>query len=651
MNTNHSFSEKFRGLIERSQFLSQPKSLKIRPLFFGTLGLLLMAATQATGQVSSAKVPLKNAIALDGQSIHLKPQAGQALTLIFYSTQCPIANAYSNTLSELAKTFPENKARFIGVCVDPDLTKAQILAHSKEFGWNFPILHDTSGKLVSQFGAKVTPEVFVVDASGQVQYQGRIDDQFAARQKRNPNPQKHELKDALTAVTSGQPVAIALTTAIGCPVPELKEVVAKPIPTYSREISRIIQKNCQECHSKGQIGPFPLETYEHARKRASDLANVTSGKLMPPWKPQRGFGRAMKHDRSLAEADIQAFADWSEAGAPLGNIADMPAPVSFATDWKLGTPDMVLQLPAGYVIPATGPDLYRCFVLPTNLPDDRYISAVEFKPDNRKVVHHILGWVDVSGEGRKKDELEPGPGYISFVGADILTHSDISGWAAGRGPTILPEGAGYSIPKKSDVILQLHYHPSGKPETDRSQVGLYFSRKPIKAALHRTAANNTDITIAAGAKNHEIKAEWVIPTDVVAHFVSPHMHLVGKDMKMSVTFPDGHVEDLIHIPNWDFNWQSAYEFEKPMDLPKGSILKVVAHYDNSSENPTNPNSPPKEIKWGPATYDEMCVGFISLTKKDQDLTLPGEKNDLGVMIQNANRAKDKAEKAKILSKE
>ncbi len=282
MNTNHSFLEKFRGLIERSQFLSQPKSLKIRPLFFGTLGLLLMAATQATGQVSSAKVPLKNAIALDGQSIHLKPQAGQALTLIFYSTQCPIANAYSNTLSELAKTFPENKARFIGVCVDPDLTKAQILAHSKEFGWNFPILHDTSGKLVSQFGAKVTPEVFVVDASGQVQYQGRIDDQFAARQKRNPNPQKHELKDALTAVTSGQPVAIALTTAIGCPVPELKEVVAKPIPTYSREISRIIQKNCQECHSKGQIGPFPLETYEHARKRASDLANVTSEKLMPP---------------------------------------------------------------------------------------------------------------------------------------------------------------------------------------------------------------------------------------------------------------------------------------------------------------------------------------------------------------------------------
>jgi len=481
----------------------------------------------------------------------------------------------------------------------------------------------------------------VLDDQGRVRYQGRIDDQFADRLKRNAAPAKHELHDALTSLTSGRPVAVALAPAAGCPLPEPKS--AAKTPTYAREISRIIQKNCQECHTKGQIGPFPLETYEHARKRASDLAEVTSQRSMPPWKAERGFGQPLKHDRSLSSEVIQAFAGWAEAGAPLGDISEMPAPVSFPTDWKLGTPDLVLQMPESYEVPATGADIYRNFVLPTNIPNDVYISAIEFKPGNRTVSHHMLGWVETKGEARKKDEQEPGPGYISYVGAGVKTQSDLGGWAAGRGPTVLPEGVGYELPSKADVILQMHYHPSGKVEKDLSAIGLYFSKKPIKATLQRSSASNFKFTIPAGAKDHQIKAEWTIPVDVVAHGASPHMHLIGKSMTMTAQLPDGRVIDLLRVPDWDFNWQTSYEFQKPLDLPKGTIVRAVAYYDNSSENRNNPNNPPKEMKWGPATTDEMCVGFISITKKGQDLTRPGEKNDFNEIIQKSQKAqRDKA---------
>jgi len=605
------------------------------------LGLGLVLGVSARADSGNPTLHFKPVVTLNGRPLELNASQGEFVALLVYSTQCPIANASCQEVGRLFQEFQQKQVRFVGICVDPDLTATEVADHAKEFAIAFPVVQDKSGKLARQLGAKVTPEAIVLDDQGRVRYQGRIDDQFADRLKRNAVPAKHELHDALTSLTSGRPVAVALAPAAGCPLPEPKS--AAKTPTYAREISRIIQKNCQECHTKGQIGPFPLETYEHARKRASDLAEVTSQRSMPPWKAERGFGQPLKHDRSLSSEVIQAFAVWAEAGAPLGDISEMPAPVSFPTDWKLGTPDLVLQMPESYEVPATGADIYRNFVLPTNIPNDVYISAIEFKPGNRTVSHHMLGWVETKGEARKKDEQEPGPGYISYVGAGVKTQSDLGGWAAGRGPTVLPEGVGYELPSKADVILQMHYHPSGKVEKDLSAIGLYFSKKPIKATLQRSSASNFKFTIPAGAKDHQIKAEWTIPVDVVAHGASPHMHLIGKSMTMTAQLPDGRVIDLLRVPDWDFNWQTSYEFQKPLDLPKGTIVRAVAYYDNSSENRNNPNNPPKEMKWGPATTDEMCVGFISITKKGQDLTRPGEKNDFNEIIQKSQKAqRDKA---------
>ena len=616
--------------------------LRRRPWAAGSLLLAgLVLGLPARGEPARQPLQLKSAHGLDGMTVELNAAKGEFLAVMVYSTQCPIANASCQELARLAGEFQSRHVRFVGLCVDPDLEKTEVAGHAREFGIAFPVVQDKSGKIARELGAKCTPEAIVLNDQGRIEYQGRIDDQFHERLKRNVKPEKHELADALTALTSGRPVPVAFAPAVGCPLPEPKP--AAKVPTYAREISRMIQKNCQECHSKGQIGPFPLETYEHARKRASDLAEVTGRKTMPPWKADSSFGQRLKHDRSLSSEVIQAFADWAEAGAPLGDISEMPAPVTFPTDWKLGTPDLVLQMPESFEVPATGADVYRNFVLPTNLPGDVYISAIEFKPENRTVSHHMLGWVETMGEARKKDEMEPGPGYISYVGAGVKTQGDLGGWAAGRGPTVLPEGIGYALPAKADVILQMHYHPSGKVEKDRSQVGLYFSKKPIKATLQRTTSANFKFTIPAGAKAHELKAEWIIPVDVVAHGASPHMHLIGKSMTMTAQLPDGRVVDLVRVPDWDFNWQTSYEFQQPLELPKGTIVKVVAHYDNSSENRNNPNNPPKEMKWGPATTDEMCVGFIMLTKKGQDLTRPGEKNDFNEIIQDSQKAqRDKA---------
>ncbi|MFM7315836.1 MAG: redoxin domain-containing protein [bacterium] len=595
----------------------------------------------------TAPVLMTHVAGVDGQIIELTRQPGQALAVVFYSTQCPIANACSEEIGRLASSLPAEKIKFLGVCVDPDIDSAEVISHKREFQLNIPVVHDRGGALVRKFRAKMTPEAFVLDDNGRVVYQGRIDDRYVNRPQKNPNPKSRDLANALTAIVEGRNIAVACTEAIGCPIPEIKVEAERPSPTYAREISRIIQKKCQECHSKGQVGPFPLETYEHARKRATDLADVTGDRLMPPWKAEPGFGQKFKNDHSLSIEEIEAFQAWADAGAPLGDISEMPAPVSFPTGWKLGTPDVVLEIPEAFEIPATGPDLYRCFVLPTNLPKDMYISKIEYMPDNRVVSHHMLAWVDISGEGRLKDAAEPGPGYISFVGPNVKIHGSLSGWAAGKQPTVTPEGVGISLPRNADVILQMHYHPSGKKERDRSKIGLHFSRTPVKATAHVVAVSNKSFTIPAGASNHEVRAELTIPADVVAFAFTPHQHLIGKEFTMTATFPDGRTENLIRIPRWDFNWQTTYELEKPMDLPKGTLVKLVATFDNSAGNPFNPNHPPREVKWGPQTTDEMAIGFITMYKKGQDLTRPGEKDDLNSLILEAIADRENKARASI----
>jgi hypothetical protein len=398
-------------------------------------------------------------------------------------------------------------------------------------------------------------------------------------------------------------------------------------PTYCKDVAPILQKRCQNCHRKGEVGPFALGTYQQARKRAEDIASVVEDRQMPPWKPAPGIGPKLRHDKSLPAAEVSIIRAWADAGAPQGDPKDLPPELTYITGWALGTPDLILEPSEDYQIPAAGPEVYRCFVIPTNLRHDVYITAVEFRPGNRSVVHHMGTFIDVKGNARRLDQADPGPGYTSFSGPGVEVYGELGFWSAGNGPQRLPEGVGLTLPRGSDVILQIHYHCIGKPETDRTRLGLHLARKPIKQAMHWNDASNQDFRLPAGRADVEICGTWFVPVDVQALAVAPHMHQLGRDVRMSVTFPGGRSRDLIHIPDWDPGWQSTYFFEKPIDLPKGSIVKVLAHFDNST-HPRNPHQPPKLVRSGFGIHDEMCIGYIAVVKKGQDLTLPGVHDDL-----------------------
>jgi hypothetical protein len=619
--------------------------------------LRLAVALTAVGLPAFAASPperptLPRARAFDGATLEWTSPKGGATVILAYSSECPISNEYSPAIKALVASLPRS-VRWVGVSVDHDVPDAELARHAKEHGLDFPATCDRDGKIVARLGVTMTPEAVVLDDTGKVRYRGRIDDRFAARGKPNAHPSKSDLKDAILAVLDARDPAEPWAAAVGCPVPDPPKAAAAP--TYQADVLPILQNRCMECHRKGQIGPFSLGTYEQARKRADDIAEVVAERRMPPWKAAPGFGPKYQHDKSLTEAEIKTLAAWAEAKAPEGNPADAPAPVAFNDDWTLGTPDLILEPAADYQIPAGGSDIYRCFVVKTNLPEDVYVRAAEVRPGNRRVVHHVLSFVDIKGAARKKDEAEPGQGYECFGGPGVEVHSGLFGWAPGNEAHFLPDGIGVSLPKGADVIIQVHYHPDGKPETDRTRLGIFLCKKPVKQALHNAFAANFEMYLPAGESHQEIKAKWEVPVGVTALSATPHMHTIGRDMSMAFRFPDGKVHNLVKIDDWDFGWQFTYLFEDPLDVPKGSVLEVVSHYDNSAANPRNPNKPPKPIHWGEATTDEMCIGFVGIVKTGQDLTRLGEVDDLGEILAKQWReegkrleenAKRRAEEAK-----
>ncbi|MFI5454578.1 MAG: hypothetical protein ACHRXM_03920 [Isosphaerales bacterium] len=400
----------------------------------------------------------------------------------------------------------------------------------------------------------------------------------------------------------------------------------KAAPTYTKDVASILQTKCQNCHRRHQVGPFALESYEQARKRSQDIAAVTGERSMPPWKPTAGVGPKLKHDQSLTRGEIAILTAWAKAGAPRGDPKDLPPPPKFAEGWKLGPPDLILVPDEGFPVAASGPDVYRCFVLPTNLARDSYLEAVDYTPGERGAVHHLVAYIDTTGRARQLDADAPGPGYTMSSGPGVDA-DELSFWTAGSEPQRLPAGVGIHLPAQADIILQIHYHPSGKPGIDRTLVGLYFSRKPVKQALHWNNASSYDFRLPAGNDNVEVKASWFVPVDLEALAVAPHMHQLGHDMHMSVRLPNGGTQNLIEIADFDPSWQTAYYFQQPIPLLAGSVVHVVAHFDNSA-HPRNPNRPPKMVKFGPNFDDEMCIGYIAVVKKGQDLTAPGARDDL-----------------------
>ena len=373
--------------------------------------------------------------------------------------------------------------------------------------------------------------------------------------------------------------------------------------TFTRDIAPILYQRCVSCHRPGEVAPFPLLTYADASKRAALIAQVTATRYMPPWKPEPGYGD-FEGTRGLTRSEIEAIRRWAATGAPEGNPADLPS-VPAASSPKLAHADLAVSMPRPYAVPSGGPDLYRCFVIPLGLSVDRYVDSMEFHPGNSKVVHHAIFFVDRSSVARKK-ETEPGGGYECFGAPGFLPGGGLGGWSPGSPPIHMPNGVAATLPAKSDLVLQLHFHPTGKPET--VQASLAFSFTDLRPSRHLTdiPLGSRNIDIPPGEKAYKVTDHFTLPVDIDAIGIIPHAHYICKEMKGLARLPDGSTRWLIWIKDWDFDWQEQYRYRQPMRLPEGTRLEMEFTYDNSADNPRNRSHPPRRVQWGPDSSDEMA---------------------------------------------
>ena len=547
---------------------------------------------------------------------------------VFISTECPVSNGYIKTLNKIHAKIARSgmEAEFFGVVSDPTVSRTQAVKHFEEFEAEFTILFDASGLLAQAMKASHVPESFVLDRDGKLLYRGAIDNSWEALGRRRPQAEKEFFADALTAASAGEPVAVAATQPIGClfELPPQGDENAKV--TYARDIAPIVQTRCLNCHREGQVAPFPLADYEQTAKRAKQIVRVTQDRIMPPWIPSPGHLKFVA-ERWLTDRELELFQTWAETGRAKGDDADLPPAPEFAEGWRLGQPDLIVKMAEPFTVPADGPDLLQNFVIPIEVVEDKLVAAVEFHPGNKRVAHHSVLFLDASGAAHKLDAATPEPGYANFGGPGFLPSGALGGWSVGNTPRPLPNGMGRYLKKGSDLVVQMHYHPTGKQETDQSEIGLYFVKKPIAESLQEPAKlvgsiwlANYEMDIAAGAKDYRRSTSYTLPKDVILVGVVPHMHLLGKAMKVTATLPDDTSMTLIDIKNWNYNWQDEYYYERPFKLPAGTRLDVEAAFDNSDSNPSNPSSPPKRVTWGDGTTDEMLFCFFLLSsEKTEDL--------------------------------
>lgn len=386
--------------------------------------------------------------------------------------------------------------------------------------------------------------------------------------------------------------------------------------TYTKHIAPILFENCATCHRPGEVAPFSLLTYADAKRRASQLAEVTESKYMPPWLPVDGHGE-FAGSRKLTDSQIKMIRIWADAGAPEGNPADLPPPPKFVDGWALGEPDLIVKMPEKYSLRAEGKDVFRVFVIPLELAEDKYVTAVDYRPSNRKILHHALLFTDTAKQARKLDEQDKEPGYGQgrAGGLGFLPSGGLGGWAPGVTPRHLPDGVARILHKGADLVVQVHFHPSGKVEEEQSQIGLYFAKKePQRLAFSLPKGmRRSQLDIAPGTKDFTLTDTFTLPLEAQLVGIFPHAHLLCKEIKVDATLPNGTKQPLIWIKDWDWNWQDEFHYDKVLKLPAGTRIDQKYVFDNSADNPRNPNNPPKRVTWGEQTADEMAITFFLVT--------------------------------------
>ncbi len=510
--------------------------------------------------------------------------------VVFLGTQCPIGNAYVPTLSNLQKKFADKEVTVIGINANLQDSAADIKKHVTEFNIKFPVLIDHDQISVDLFGATRTPEAFVLDRRRNIRYQGRIDDRFGYSFKKS-KASRDDLEIAIQELVDGKEISVPETKPLGCLITRKSKLKPAGEVTYTKDVAKIINNRCVECHHTGTAAPFELDSYEQAKNWSEMIKEVVQQRRMPPWEADPRFGK-FKNDLRMNQDEIDTLVAWIDDGAPYGEAKELPKLKKFVDGWTIDKPDVVFQMPTEYTVQANGFVEYQRFVTPTNFKKDVWVQASEARPGNRAAVHHIIVYVRDKGSDRK-----------SALPA-------IAGFAPGEEPMIFPKGTGYRIPAGAELVWEIHYTPTGKIETDRCEVGLIFCEEKPERAVEMNLAINRKFVIPANAENEKVVAKRTIPKDVELISLMPHMHLRGKSFKYVAKYPNKPSEILLSVPNYDFNWQHRYRYAEPKFIPAGTVIECTAYYDNSTENPANPK-PTEPVSWGDQTFEEMMIGFFS----------------------------------------
>ena len=398
----------------------------------------------------------------------------------------------------------------------------------------------------------------------------------------------------------------------------LREYVPRPAKTltFNADIAPIVHRECAPCHRQGESAPFDLLTYDDVRKHANQIVEVTLSRFMPPWLPEPGYGKFVG-ERRLSVDEIGRIKQWVDEGGERGEPEDLPPQPRFGRGWQLGEPDLILEMPEAYSLAPEGLDVFRNFVFPANLSATRYVTALEFRPENPKAIHHATMAVDPTTKSRFHDQQDDEPGFDGMINSSaVRPRGHMLGWVPGRLPHRVSDDIAWRLEPDTDLIVQLHMQPSGKPETVRPRLGLFFSDEPPSRTPVMIRLGPRTIDIAPGESDYAIEDTFVLPVDVDVLGLAPHAHYLGKEMQAFAILPDGTQEWLIYIKEWDFNWQDEYRYARPVSLPKGSTLSMRFTFDNSTDNVRNPYDPPRRVVFGPNTTDEMGDLWIQVLPRN-----------------------------------
>lgn len=562
---------------------------------------------------------------------------GDSLTVIaLTSVTCPLCRKFGPSLARIESAYADRGVRFVFVNVSGTDSPADMRTQVADLGLKGLYLIDADDRIAAAVHAHTTTEVFVIDSASTIIYRGALSDQYGIGFSREA-PRHRYLEDALDAALKGQTPAIAATSSPGCALEPRAAAHAGSSPsavTYAREISRIMQANCIECHRAGGVGPFPLDSFEAVSRRANMIRAVTQEGSMPPWFAARAHDAdgapapsPWSNDRSLSDAEKHAIVAWIDGGKPEGDRADLPLARTFPEGtWRIGTPGAIFQLPEPIAIKADGVMPYQTVLVPTGIAEDRWVNAVQIVPTDPSVVHHVLVFAidaDTAKDpaARRRLALDEAGGY----------------WAAyvpGNDTMMLPDGFAKRLPANSSLLFQIHYTPNGTATKDQMTIGIAFADEAPRHVVRTAAVVNRRISIPPGARRHPESGQVRIPANAKILAFMPHMHVRGAAYRYELEPADGSGRrTVLDIPDYDFNWQLRYELREPLDAPKGATLHGTAWYDNSPDNPANPD-PGRTVRWGQQTYDEMMLGYVEYYLVDEDPLKPDQKHQ-GVSIRRA----------------